>query len=152
MHYRKSITAMLCLVGILIIAPTVGGTVSAQDLLDPADLLSQYLPEGSSFLTASKSDMAEAVEKAVSEHPGRAAAIVRAAVAARPDAVTEIVTAAVGVSPDNLNDICLAAMDAASERALDIHICQEVFDAAVRLESMPVTTPVREEPSPIRPR
>ncbi len=152
MRYRKSITSMLCLAGILTITLAVGGTILAQDLVDPNDLIAEFLPDGTTLLTATPTELAEAVEKAATEYPGRVAAIVRAASAARPDAVEEIVAAAVRLYPENLDEICLAAMDGAPEGALDIHVCQDVFETAVRLETMPVTKPARDEPSPIRPR
>jgi hypothetical protein len=152
MRYLKIIIALFCLAGILLAGMAAGAAVSAQALVDPAEIISRFLPEGRTLLTATKAELAAAVEKAVNEEPGRFEGIVKAAAGARPDAVEDIVNAAIRIIPEETNAICFAVMEGAPERAIDVHACQDAFEAAVRLEGLPVTKPTREEPSPIRPR
>jgi hypothetical protein len=125
---------------------------SAQETNDPADLVVQFLPEDATLLTVSKAELVGAVEKAITANPTRISEIIGAIAIVRPDAVEDIATAAVKIAPDELMAICYAAQDAAPERALDIPACQDIYGISVRLESLPVTKPAREEPSPVRPR
>ncbi len=142
----------ISLVACMLLIPLAAFSISAQETADPADLIGQFFPEGTTVLTATKAELAEAVKKAITANPTKVSKIVSSTAAARPDAVEEIVMAAAGVAPEELTAICYAAREGAPERALDVHACQDIFGASVRLEGLPVTKPSREEPSPVKPR
>lgn len=143
---RKHIVVMsaVCLMW-MILGPAL---VSAQT---PADLISQFLPQGVTMETATQDQLAAAVGQAVKANPDQVEAIVKTAVAAMPGAALAIVQAAVNVLPGQADLIFQAASEAAPDQARAIADFKKEFAPGTRMEGLAPQKPQREEPSPTKP-
>jgi hypothetical protein len=118
--------------------------------MDPLDVIRQFLPKDVTIEKASEDQLSEAVKQAVTVDP-RFEEIVKAAVKVLPDKVEVIVLAAVTVMPAQNIVICHAAGEVAPEETYSIEVCKRAAEASIKFDSLPPTTPQREEPSPVKP-